>query len=85
MNLKNKLKNNKKKIFLLFLFLILIFFWIWKDYKKIDIYFLNQSIVTYDIKNVNSTTLRKISKLYNRTLENTKSYLSSPTFLVSNI
>jgi len=68
MNLKNKLKNNKKKFFLLFLFLI--FFWIWKDYKKIDIYFLNQSIVTYDIKNVNSATLRKISKLYNRTLEN---------------
>ena len=68
MNLKNKLKNNKKKFFLLFLFLFL--FWIWKDYKKIDIYFLNQSIVTYDIKNVNSVALRKISKFYNRTVEN---------------
>ena len=68
MNLINKLKNNKKGIFLLFLFLI--FFWVWKDYKKIDISFLNQSIVSYDIKNVNSITIRKIDKLYNRTLEN---------------
>ena len=68
MNLINKLRNNKKKIFLLFLFLI--FFWVWKDYKKIDIFFLNQSFVTYDIKNVNSITIRKIDKLYNRALEN---------------
>jgi quinoprotein glucose dehydrogenase len=68
MNLINKLKNNKKKLFLLFLFLI--FFLVWKDYKKIDISFLNQSIVTYDIKNVNNKILKKIDKLYNRTLEN---------------
>ena len=68
MNLINKLKNNKKKIFLLFLFLV--FFWVWKDYKKIYISFLNQSIVTYDIKNVNSITIKKIDKLYNKTLEN---------------
>ena len=34
MNLINKLRNNKKKIFLLFLFLI--FFWVWKDYNMIS-------------------------------------------------
>ncbi len=68
MNFINILKKNKKKIFLFFI--IFIFFWVWKDYKKIDIYFVNQSKVTYDIKNVNSNILKKINKIYNQTLEN---------------
>ncbi len=68
MNFINILKKNKKKFILLFI--ILIFFWVWKDYKKIDIYFINQSKITYDIKNVNNNVLKKINKIYNRNLEN---------------
>ena len=64
----NKLFINKKKIFLFFI--IIVFFWIWKDYKKIDVYFVNQSKVTYDIKNVNSNLLKKIHKFYNKLIEN---------------
>tara|TARA_Y100000768_G_scaffold131051_1_gene97416 strand:- start:4073 stop:6106 length:2034 start_codon:yes stop_codon:yes gene_type:complete len=64
----NILKKNKKKFFLFFI--IIIFFWVWKDYKKIDIYFVNQNKVTYDIKNVNSKFLKKINRIYNQTLEN---------------
>ncbi|WP_440931720.1 outer membrane protein assembly factor BamB family protein [Candidatus Pelagibacter sp.] len=68
MKFLKKINKNKKKIFL---FLILyIFYWIFKDYKKIDIYFVNQSKVTYDIKNVNSNFLKKIHRLYNQTIEN---------------
>ena len=47
-----------------------IFFWIWEDYKKIDIHYVNQSKVTYDIRNVNSNILKKINEIYNQTIEN---------------
>ena len=60
----------KKKTILFLVPLIIIFFWVWKDYKKIDIYFLNQSKITYDSKNLNSSFLKKIDNLYNRLLEN---------------
>ena len=59
----------KKKNLFLFLLLI-IFFWIWKDYKKIDLYFVNQSKITDDSQNLNSSFLKKIDHLYNRFLEN---------------
>ena len=68
MNWINSLAKNKKKIFILFLFLI--FFWIWKDYKKIDFHFVNQSKVTYNNKNLNSNVLKKLDALYNKNLEN---------------
>jgi len=64
----NKFLKNKKKIFLFFI--LLVFIWIWKDYKKIDIYYVNQSKVTYDIKNVNSNLLKKIDRFYNNLIEN---------------
>tara|TARA_B100001059_G_scaffold88704_1_gene87230 strand:- start:154 stop:939 length:786 start_codon:yes stop_codon:yes gene_type:complete len=60
--------KNKKKAFLFFI--LLVFFWIWKDYKKIDIYYVNQSKVTYDIKNLNSNLLKKIDNFYNNLIEN---------------
>ena len=61
----------RKKIFFLFiLFAFLIFAWIWKDYKKIDIYFVNQSKITYNKKNLNSNILKKLDSLINNTLEN---------------
>ena len=69
----NKFLKNKKKIFLFFI--LLVFIWIWKDYKKIDIYYVNQSKVTYDIKNVNSNLLKKIDRFYNNLIENFFSYL----------
>ena len=48
----------------------MIIFWVWKDYKKIDIYFINQSKITYNSKNLNSNLLKKIDILYNRIVEN---------------
>lgn len=60
----------KKKKILFSIFLFFIFFWIWKDYKKIDFYFINQSKVTYNYKNLNSNLLKKIESIYNRLLEN---------------
>ena len=60
----------KKKKNLFLVLLLIIFFWIWKDYKKIDLYFVNQSKITYDSKNLNSSFLKKIDHLYNRSLEN---------------
>ena len=60
--------KNKKKVFLFFI--LLVFFWIWKDYKKIDIYYVNQSKVTYDTKNLNSNLLKKIDNFYNNLIEN---------------
>jgi len=59
----------KKKIIFLILLLIF-FFWIWKDYKKIDIHFINQSKITYSHKNLNSNILKKLHHLSNRLIEN---------------
>lgn len=60
----------KKRAIIFSLLLLIIFFWVWKDYKKIDIHFINQSKITYNSKNLNSKILKKIHKLYNRTVEN---------------
>ena len=68
MSLISILLSNKKKIFLLLLFLFL--FWIWKDYKKIDLHFVNQSKVTYNKKNLNSNALKKLDALFNEKIEN---------------
>lgn len=68
MNFLNKCKKNKKKFLLLII--VLFFYWVWKDYKKIDIHYINQSKITYDINNVNNNILKKINKLYNETIEN---------------
>ena len=58
----------KKKFFIYGI--IIFFFWLWKDYKKIDFSYINQSKVTYDYNNLNSNFLRKIHKLYNSKVEN---------------
>ena len=60
----------KKKKILFLIPLLIIFFWIWKDYKKIDLYFINQNKITYSSKNLNSNLLKKINYSYNRFLEN---------------
>jgi quinoprotein glucose dehydrogenase len=57
------MRHRKSKISIsLILFLFLIFFWVWKDYKKIDTSYVNQSGVTYAYKNLNSNFLKKIHK-----------------------
>ena len=43
---------NKKIFFFSLIFIIILF--IWKDYKKIDFHFVNQSKVTYNYKNLNN-------------------------------
>ena len=60
----------KKKKIIFLLLSVIIFFWLWKDYKKIDFYFINQSKITYNSKNLNSNLLKKIDNLYNRIVEN---------------
>lgn len=58
----------KKKIFFFIIFVFSL--WVWKDYKKIDRSFVNQSNVTYDYKNLNSRQLKYIDNKYNKFLEN---------------
>lgn len=48
----------KKKLIILIVGLLLVF--IWKDYKKIDIHYVNQSPVTYDFSNINNNILKKL-------------------------
>ena len=60
----------KKKKIIFLLLSVIIFFWLWKDYKKIDFYFINQSKITYNSKNLNSNLLKKIDILFNRIVEN---------------
>ena len=60
----------KKKKIIFLLLSVIIFFWLWKDYKKIDFYFINQSKITYNYKNLNSNLLKKIDIFYNRIVEN---------------
>jgi len=56
-----------KKIILILLGLF--FLWVWKDYKKIDFSYINQSKITYSYNNLNSNFLKKLHKLYNRNVE----------------
>ena len=52
------------------------FKWIWKDFKKIDLSYINQSKITYNYNNINSPALRKAYNFYNKAIGN---------FLVTNI
>ena len=58
----------KKKIYS-FLFLFFIILFIWKDYKKIDFSYVNQSGVTYDVSNVNNIFLKRIHENLNKFYE----------------
>ena len=60
----------KSKFKFIYIFLFAVFFWIWKDFKKIDITFVNQNFITYDYYNLNSQILRNLYNYYNLTLEN---------------
>ena len=60
----------KKKKTIATIIILLVTLWVWKDYKKIDIYFINQNKITYDSKNLNSSILKKIDKIYNNVIEN---------------
>ena len=50
--------------------IIISFVWIWKDYKKIDTGFVNQSSITYSYDNLNSNFIKKVHVLINSTYEN---------------
>ena len=49
---------------------------IWKDYKKIDFYYVNQNKITYDYSNLNNNFLKKVHEYLNHHYE---------IFLVKNI
>ena len=57
-----------KKVILISI--ILLFAWIWKDYKKIDTSFVNQSSITYSYDNLNSNIIKKIHNYINFKYEN---------------
>ena len=59
---------NKKIFFFSLIFIIILF--IWKDYKKIDFHFVNQSKVTYNYKNLNNNFLKTIHRKYQKFIEN---------------
>ncbi len=62
--------KKKLSIFFILTFFFLTF-WIWKDYKKIDTSYVNQSSITYSFKNLNSNLLKKIHTKIDKTIENT--------------
>ncbi len=49
--------------------LIIIIIYIWKDYKKIDFYYVNQNKITYDYSNLNNNFLKKVHKYLNERYE----------------
>ena len=57
-----------KKVILISI--VLLFAWIWKDYKKIDTSFVNQSSITYSYDNLNSNIIKKIHNYLNFKYEN---------------
>ena len=57
-----------KKIFLILLSIFI--FWIWKDYKKIDTSYVNQSSITYSYDNLNNNYIKKVHKFINSKYEN---------------
>ena len=59
---------NLKKI--LILLIIFLFAYIWKDYKKIDINFVNQNKITYSYNNLNNNVLKKIHNFLNTSYTN---------------
>jgi glucose dehydrogenase len=62
----------KKKI--IFALILIIIIYIWKDFKKIDFGYINQSKVTYAYENLNNNFLKKINIFFNKKVE---SYLIS--------
>ena len=71
------MRHRKSKISISLIFFLFLF-WVWKDYKKIDISYVNQSGVTYAYKNLNSNFLKKIHKKTDKFIEETLvTYFSS--------
>lgn len=60
-------KMTKKKIIFLFFFIII--FYIWKDYKKIDFYYINYPKVTYSYDNLNNNLIKNFHNYFNRKYE----------------
>jgi quinoprotein glucose dehydrogenase len=58
----------KKKLLLVVALIFIIY--VWKDYKKIDFGYINQSKVTYDYKNLNNNFLKKIYIFIDKKIEN---------------
>ena len=58
----------KKKLLLVVALIFIIY--VWKDFKKIDFGYINQSKVTYDYKNLNNNFLKKIYIFVDKKIEN---------------
>ena len=58
----------KKKIIITLI--LLIFLYIWKDYKKIDLGYINQNKITYAYKNLNNNFLKTSHIFINKQIEN---------------
>ena len=58
----------KKKLLLVVALIFIIY--VWKDFKKIDFGYINQSKVTYDYKNLNNNFLKKVYIFVDKKIEN---------------
>lgn len=58
----------KKKLLLVVALIFIIY--VWKDLKKIDFGYINQSKVTYDYKNLNNNFLKKVYVFVDKKIEN---------------
>jgi len=58
----------KKKLLLVVALILIIY--VWKDFKKIDFGYINQSKVTYDYKNLNNNFLKKVYVFVDKKIEN---------------
>jgi len=56
-----------KKI--IFILIGIFFLWIWKDYKKIDFAYINQSKITYNYSNLNNIFFKKLHIFFNEKYE----------------
>ena len=63
-----KLEVRLKKFIILFFIFLLVY--IWKDYKKIDLGFINSSKITYSYENLNNNYLKKLHKFFEYNYQN---------------
>jgi len=49
--------------------IIILIFYVWKDYKKINLGYVNYPLITYDIENINNNFLKKIFISLDRYIE----------------
>ena len=59
----------KKIKIIIFISIFILIFFVWKEYKKINLGYVNYPLITYDIENINNNFLKKIFISLDRYIE----------------